>query len=607
MKNLISSVFSHEIKNSLSSIRFGIEMFDKYEMDKDEKKKFISDLLNTIDNTMKILDEYINFIKFQFVKVKYEKINLYSILEEIKTEITPFAEKKGVNIYIQKKDVFIISPKFWIKRAIYNIVYNAVKYNKRSGSVNIKIEPSIFGVYLSIQDTGIGIERKKLKSIFKFFERIDETQKGFGIGLALSKSVIENIGGKITVKSNENIGSDFILYIPNKPKEMTIKKIAKGIVASSVVLFFTVSYFPIYSQNYEKNINGGFISYNLEDGSVLKFSDNAKYEISLKKSLYGKYKVDTNLYSGLMSLKAIKAKADIEVGNNNFQNLGTDFEISKDKNIKVAVFDGKVKGANNEISKKEGLIVGDVIKKVTLLDKVENLRIQNNILKFKDNKKAIKYRILISKDEKFSKIENQFFTTKTKTKIYLDNDTLYYIKVFAYDENELPSMPNVISFVNLTHYYKALKLEKYNIEEAFLELQNSISTIKNYSSLPYFEIAKLYFKQKNYKKSIFYIKKAISIKKDIKYYKLLADNYIITKDYKQLKDIIDLLLKKYPKDIDLLYYKAVILKNNPKEAQKILFKLLEINPHHKKANELMAEIMDKLGKKELAKYYRGLE
>jgi len=611
LKDIISSIFSHEIKNSLASIKFGLDMFVKYDVDRQELKESSQELMKTVSETLNLLEEYLNFIKFHFIgKLRYETIDLYQFLDEIKSELLPFAEKDNINIYIQKSDVKILNNKIWLKRAIHNIVFNAIKYNRRSGTVNIKIEPSMFGVYVSVSDTGIGIDRKKLKTIFKFFERVDENSKGFGVGLALSKSVIDSIGGKINVKSNENIGSEFILYIPYKPKEITLKKIASGMMVSSFLLFLGISYFPIYSQNYTISNNGGYISYKLEDGSVLKFENNAHYKLALNKNLYNsKFSIDTDIYKGAMTLKAIKAKATINVDNMEFKNLGTDFKVIKDNKVKVAVFDGKVKGGEKVVSKKEGLIVtaeGEM--KVKLLDKVKDLMIKDNILRFKDNPKAIKYQILFSQNRDFSKIENSFYTTNNNIKLSLSNDTLYFVKVFAYDENGLPSMPNVIEFINLSHYQKALKLEKIeNLNEAMLELENSVSTIKNYSPLPYFEIAKLYFKNKNYIKSIFFVQKAIKIENRVEFYKLLADNYIALKKYKKLKNIIDKPLTKNPNDIKLLYYKAIILKNyDLNKAQKVLFKLLQLNPKDKKANLLMGEILDKLGKKDLANYYREM-
>ena len=605
MSNIISSIFSHEIKNALSSIKFGLEMFVKYDIDKDELKKTSSELLKSINNTILILEEYINYVKFQFnKKLKYESINLNELLEEIKEELLSFAKEKGVNLYLQKSDKIIYNNRFWLKRAIYNIVYNAIKYNKQNGAVNINVENSSFGVYISIRDTGIGIDREKIKKIFKVFEQIDEKSKGFGIGLALSKAVLESVGGKISVKSNVNIGSDFILYIPTKPKDVTIKNIAKGIGVAGVLLFLGVSYFPIYTQNYKVFDNGGYISYRLEDGSILKFTKDSQYQLSIKKNLYDtKYSLSTYLEKGSVALKAIKTKADIQANGVEFTNLGTDFEVIKDDEVKVAVFDGKVFAKNSIVNKNEGLIVADgMLQKVKLLDKVK-LKIKDDML-ILNQPKAQKFHILISKNKDFVNIIQSFYTSKIKTTLNLNDDGLYFIKVFGIDENNLPSMPNVIKYINLKHYKIALK-QKGN--EALLELQNSISTINKHSPLPYYEIAKLYFKNKNYKKALFYITIAYSIKQNDNYLRLLADIYVKLHKFNKLKEIIDVLLKKYPNDIQLLYYKALIQKDTNLElAQKTLFKLLQKNPYYKPANLLMSEVLEKLGKHKLAKYYRGL-
>jgi len=610
VKNLISSIFSHEIKNALTSIKFGIEIFDKYEMNPKEKKTFISDLLNTVNNTMEILDEYMNFIKFQFTKkLNYEEINIHELLNEIKKELTPLAQEKSINIYIPKNNIKIISNKFWLKRAIYNIFYNAIKYNKRGGSINIKIEKELFGIYLSISDTGIGINKKSLSSIFKVFHQIDETKKGVGIGLALAKSVIDSFGGQINVRSNEDIGTEFILYIPKSPKEVTIKKIAIGLVPASIVLFLSVSYFPIYSQNYTKSLQGGYIVYTLEDGSILKYSLNSDYEFKANKNLYNtKYTLSSTLKTGDISLKAIKNKASIIVNDREFNNLGTDFEVIKDKNIKVAVFEGKVKSDALKLEKGQGVVISKKIQIVELLKAPKIIGIKDGYLSFVASTKAKKYKIIISKDISFKNIEDSFFTMKNNIKLNFKTDALYYIKVFAYDKYGLPSLPSVVKYINLSHYKKAMNLLNTDINESILELESSVSTIKDNSSLPYYQLARIFYNKKDYKTSLKLIKEALKIKKDKKYYYLLLDNYSKLNNIQEIEKTLNKILKIYKNDILLLFYKAKILfnKSNYKEASKVLFKVLQQKPDFKEANFLMSKTLIKLNKKDEAKYYERL-
>jgi len=609
LNKLISSVFFHELKNSLSSIKFSIQILDKYDMSVQEKKENIQNIVTTIDNTTTILEEYMEFIKFQFTKkLQYKEIHLDDLLNEIKKELSAIAYEKAVNIYIQKNNVSIVSNEFWLKRAIYNIIQNAIKYNKHGGSVNIKIEKDLFGIYLSISDTGVGINQKSLSSIFKMFHQIDDTKNGVGIGLALSKSIMNTFGGQINVKSNENIGTEFILYIPKKPKEVTIKKIALGLIPASITLFLAISYFPIYSQNYTKSLQGGYVIYTLEDGSVLKYTENSTYKLNAHKNLYNtKFTLSSVLNKGDMSLKAIKNKASIMVNDREFNNLGTDFEVIKDNYVKVAVFEGKIKSYNLMLNQGEGGIISDEVKVVGLL-KPPRCEVKNSYLSIIKTSKIKKYKIVISKNKAFSNIEESFFTINNQIKLDLKSDTLYFIKVFAYDKYGLPSLPMIKEYVNLSHYKTAMKLLHSNLNEAILELESSISTIKNNSSLPYYQLSNILYKQKNYIKSLELIKKALKIKKDKKYYYLLLDNYLKLNKNEEIEKTLNKILSSYPNDIKLLFFKANILfyKSQYKEASKILFKILQQKPNLKEANILMSKVLNKLNKKDEAKYYERL-
>ena len=609
MKNLISSVFSHELKNNLSSIRFGLEMFDKYDMSQEEKKSFIKDTLVTINNSIHILDEYMNFVKFQFrPKLKYENIDIYELLVEIKKELKPLLNEKYINIYIQNNNITFLTNKHWLKKALYNIILNSIKYNKTGGSISIRIEDSIFGIYLSINDTGIGTKTKDLSTTFKSFYPIDDTKTELGIGLALSKSVIESFGGKIHVRSNETIGTDFILYIPKQPKAVKLKKLAIAAIPTFILLFFTISYFPIYSQNYTKRESVKYIIYTLEDGSVLTYDKQSKYTFNAYKNLYNtKFSIYTKLLKGDMSLHAIKNKATIKVDDKSFYNLGTDFEIIKDNKTKVAVFEGKVKNEDVLLNAGEGSIFGERIKVVSLLPAPKYLKFNNDVLEFQKNKEEEKYKIIVALNKDFSEIKTTVFSVNNKIKLSFDDDTLYYIKVFGYDKYGLPSMPAVTTYISLNHYKKALQLEKFDLPQAMIELKNSISTIQNYSSLPYYELAKIYYKQQKYTKAINYIQQALKIDDKKEYYYVLFGSYFKLNQLNKLKKVDDL-LKKYPKDSKFIFYKAVCLyaDNKNKEASALLFNILQKNPNFKEGNALLSKVLMKLNKIQEAKYYERL-
>lgn len=612
MKNYIDSVFSHELKNSLTSIKFALEMFAKYEMNYDEKKNFVTSTLTSILSTIEIVDEYLEFVKFKFQSsLTTEKVELSELLNELKTDLESYAKEKYVSIYIQKNSYTLKINKFWLKRAIYNIVSNAIKYNKENGTINLNIEPTYNGVYIFISDTGKGIEQKKIKTIFKTFEQINDNSEGFGIGLALSKAVVDSFGGFIKVHSNEAIGSDFILFLPKEPKSVTIKKILTAITSLSLILFLSVSSFPIYQQEYTKTFQAGYDTFLFEDGTRIRFEHNAQYTLEAKKNLFNStYKLNARLKSGTALFKMDKNKIALLMGKKEFNNLGTNFFASQGHSSAVAVFQGSVKSENLVLDKGEGVSIQDRnIEKMALPQGVKDIDISSGYLSYRAASQLNKFQIVISTDQNFSNITHNFYTTKKRVPLYFENDSLYYVKVFAFNKQNLPSQPVTTGHINLRHYKKALGyLQENNVQEATLELRSSISTIKHNSPLPYYEIAKLYYKNKDYDKSIKHIQIAIQIQDKVEYNTLLLKNLEKQNKILEAKSIIDKMFLNYPNNTNILYYKSLSLHLSGKDklASTYLYKVLQRDPYYENANSLMSKILEKMGQSSLSQYYKKL-
>ena len=512
MKSVVPYVFTKQLKSFFSDLYSQIKQLSSYEMTKEERDVFINKILKEINDSNEIVEDYISYTNFATKKIKFKKIKLYDILKNIKNELLEIAQSKNVDIYLNNFDETIINNDFWLKKALHHIILKSILFEKDGGSVNIKIHHTIFGVYILIGD--VPIKEEDLKYYFKQFYQIDKNHKEFDVSLALSKVIIESFGGEIHIKSKLSVGSDFIVYLPYTPKSIQRKKILLSSIPVSIILFLAISYFPIYSQNYEKFQSDAYVSYLLEDGSIIRISKNSKYELKLNKNLYNtKYTLYFKLKKGNVNLDTKNMENEIIVSKNNIHSFQSKFQIAKNENIKIAVFNGKIKADNDVLNTKEGMIIKNNKKKIEkLLDKVKNLKVTNNFLTFTPNKKAIKYKIIISNDKNFANIEDSFFTTLNQIKLDTKYDKLYYIKVFAYSKDSLPSLPAVTTFLNLKHYYKAIKLLKQNyINEAKLELINSCETIQNYSDLPYYKLAKLYFKEYKFNKSLKLAKKAVKI------------------------------------------------------------------------------------------------
>ncbi|NLM43383.1 MAG: HAMP domain-containing histidine kinase [Clostridiales bacterium] len=155
-----------------------------------------------------------------FLKLKIKNANIVSIVEDITMSIVKFAHMKNLNITFDtdiEEKIMAIDPDA-IERIMLNLISNAIKFTKEGGSIYINIYDKGDRIIVSVKDTGVGIPESSLKSIFERFYQIDNTlsknMEGSGIGLSLVKALVESHGGTISVESELNKGTEFIIELP---------------------------------------------------------------------------------------------------------------------------------------------------------------------------------------------------------------------------------------------------------------------------------------------------------------------------------------------------------------------------------------------------------
>ena len=139
-------------------------------------------------------------------------IYLDDVINEQLIYFESFAGKKKLTITSNlEKTPFKIDKESFI-RMFNNIVSNAIKYNKVGGSINVKLQNNT----LTVEDSGVGIKKDRIKDIFKRYYRATKEQGGFGIGLSIVYHICKAYNIKVDVKSEENVGSTFIFKLKNK-------------------------------------------------------------------------------------------------------------------------------------------------------------------------------------------------------------------------------------------------------------------------------------------------------------------------------------------------------------------------------------------------------
>ena len=226
LRQQFSANVSHELKTPLTSISGFAEILKNGGTDEQTTKDFANTIYEETQRMISLVNDIIKLSKLDEKSISQEKeeINLTELSKEVITPLLPVAEKKNVKIDLEAENqVFINGVRSVIFEMIYNLVENAIKYNKNDGKVIVKISKTSENpsskkqnVVLSVSDTGIGIPKNEQERIFERFYRIDKSRSkesgGTGLGLSIVKHGAKYHNAKVTLSSQEGKGSTFTIY-----------------------------------------------------------------------------------------------------------------------------------------------------------------------------------------------------------------------------------------------------------------------------------------------------------------------------------------------------------------------------------------------------------
>ncbi len=210
---------AHELKTPIANLRTSLEVGLQKKRTTEEYKDLINDAITETDrisNTLKsILD--LAWSETPNDQKVAEKFNLSELMEELCEITQKMASQKDITAKFQiDNGIYLVGYKEKLARALLNVIENSVKYTPKQGSVDVELEKIHNKAIISVKDTGNGIEKEEQDKIFDRFYRGSKTDKvfGAGLGLAISKSMINLHNGEIKVDSKVGKGSTFIISIP---------------------------------------------------------------------------------------------------------------------------------------------------------------------------------------------------------------------------------------------------------------------------------------------------------------------------------------------------------------------------------------------------------
>lgn len=210
------SDISHQLKTPLTSILIMLDnLSQSNNMDEITREKFINEIARQIESMNWLVISLLKLSKLDagVIEFQNEKINIKEMIKEIISNLEIISEIKNVKIKISSnKETYFIGDYNWNKEAIQNIIKNAIEHTKENTEVDINIEENDVYTSISIADNGEGISNEDLKHIFdRFYKSKNSAENSFGIGLSLSKSIIEKQNGYIQVETEQGKGTTFII------------------------------------------------------------------------------------------------------------------------------------------------------------------------------------------------------------------------------------------------------------------------------------------------------------------------------------------------------------------------------------------------------------
>ena len=220
IKSLVTDI-SHQIKTPVSSIKlFNSILIEDKGINESDKMEFLSTVNDEVMKLQWLTDSLIKVSRLEvgMIEIKKENKSIKDTIYQAVESVYIKAAHKSIEINVEPfEEIFAFHDVKWTKEAITNVLENAVKYTEENGNINVSIINMEFYCRIDIEDNGIGIPSKEFNDIFKRFFRgsskIVQKAEGSGVGLYLTRKILEEQGGNIIVDSILGQGTKFSLFL----------------------------------------------------------------------------------------------------------------------------------------------------------------------------------------------------------------------------------------------------------------------------------------------------------------------------------------------------------------------------------------------------------
>ena len=209
MRQEFTANVSHELKTPLTSISGYAELIESGMAQGEDSVRFAGKIRKESDRMLALIGDILRLSELDSIgdTPLDDEIDLKAVSEDCKERLSQQAEKRGIRITVSGESTVITGSRTEITELVYNLLDNAIKYNRENGNIEIDISDK----KLTVSDTGLGIPQESIPRIFERFYRIDKSRSrakgGTGLGLSIVKHIAEHHGAEIDVESTVGVGT----------------------------------------------------------------------------------------------------------------------------------------------------------------------------------------------------------------------------------------------------------------------------------------------------------------------------------------------------------------------------------------------------------------
>lgn len=237
MKTEFVGIVSHQLRSPLTNLKFSLEvlMSGKLKETGESEVDYFKILRENIERMNDLINDLLLISRLETGEFPLHKteVSLAEMTKDLVNKFRPFAEASNVAIKldIAKNISNVFADNLWLEQVVKNLIDNAVRYMHGKGEVDITITQEKKAVMFVIADNGVGIPKEEQKYIFQKFFRsknaVRHQTEGSGLGLHITKKILEFFNGKIWFESQENKGTKFSFILPAYNKSLSLLKIKK--------------------------------------------------------------------------------------------------------------------------------------------------------------------------------------------------------------------------------------------------------------------------------------------------------------------------------------------------------------------------------------------